>query len=129
MSSANGQNGNGYLIGPWWARLAATVGAPTVIVLYLLGAVPGLRSPIDRILENGDRNAERIAGALKDLGARLETTSTRDRELLAVQQELLRIRRNECLRATRGDKDACGYPGTYVPGDEARPYRRSEKEG
>lgn len=32
--------------GPWWVRAFAWVGLPAFLILYLLGAVPGLQSPL-----------------------------------------------------------------------------------
>jgi hypothetical protein len=35
-------NGNG---GPWWAKVVLTVGVPSFLLAFLLGAIPGLPSP------------------------------------------------------------------------------------
>lgn len=34
---------------PWWIQAISYVGVPTVIAFYLLGIVPGVRSPFDQI--------------------------------------------------------------------------------
>lgn len=36
---------------PAWARLVSAVGAPTLIAFYLLGMLPGLRSPFDKFAD------------------------------------------------------------------------------
>ncbi len=45
-------NGN---LGPWWARLIAYVGAPTFLLAFLLGAIPGLSSPLIEVREQAKR--------------------------------------------------------------------------
>ena len=38
---SNGRNG-----GPWWVKTLAWIGLPGFLVLFLLGAIPGLPSPL-----------------------------------------------------------------------------------
>lgn len=40
MSTGNGNNG------PWWAKLIAYVGAPTMLLAGVLGMLPGVKSPL-----------------------------------------------------------------------------------
>lgn len=53
MGKEIGNNSNGN--GPWWARLIAYVGAPTFLLAFLLGAVPGLPSPLVDFKMHGER--------------------------------------------------------------------------
>ncbi len=60
------ETGNGNGGGPWWARLIAYVGAPTFLLAFLLGAIPGLTSPLinmrehDKKLERHERTTRRL---------------------------------------------------------------------
>ena len=47
---AETENGGGRVSSPW--ELLARYGAWTVLVFYLLGAIPGIKSPVDRIIES-----------------------------------------------------------------------------
>ena len=51
---------------PWWVRALAWIGLPAFLVLFLLGAIPGLQSPLvlsrsqADLLERHDRDTGRI---------------------------------------------------------------------
>ena len=114
-------NGNG-APSPWWARLLERFGLFAFLVLFLLGAIPGLHSPIDRILEGVERLIvvinEHEAMARTERRERFDRDKKTDelnQALIATQQELLRLRRIECLRANKGDTGVCGHPGSYLP--------------
>ena len=51
-------NGNGNA--PWWAKASLL----SFVVLYLLGAVPGLKSPMDRIIDSFDKGTAAIVAAV-----------------------------------------------------------------
>jgi len=73
--------------GPWWSRLLLNYGLSSLLVLYLLGMLPGLKSPIDRILdriESHDINV--VAVAEQTASLRVDT----NRELLRVLRTICR---------------------------------------
>lgn len=97
--STNGSNGsNGSL--PPWARVVTMVGAPTIITFYLLGMLPGLRSPFDKIMEEFRASA-----------AALEAHEQTARETL-------RVNRHICRGIWKGDpvmQAGCGRNGNHYP--------------
>lgn len=46
-----GDNGNGNKDMPWWIKAVSMVGVPTIISFYLLGIIPGVRSPFDKVAD------------------------------------------------------------------------------
>jgi hypothetical protein len=68
MTNHVGGNGNG----PWWVRLFAQVGVLGFLVLYLLGAIPGVRSPMDRIIESFDRGIAAFIRAVESRDDKIE---------------------------------------------------------
>lgn len=90
------RDGNG---GPWWARLVAPLGVSAILaflVLYLLGALPFLPSPIDR-----------LEGAIKHV----QTTADDHERTLA---ELVRVFRLTCRGVWRGNEEVQSQCGSVV---------------
>ena len=89
-------NGNGKDV-PVWAKLIATVGVPSAIVLLLLGAFDslGIRSPITRIENALKDSGERTAAAI----GLHEVQASADRRL----QDIDRKQMIEELKGLRSD--------------------------
>jgi hypothetical protein len=68
MTNNVGGNGNG----PWWVKLFAQVGVLGFLVLYLLGAIPGVRSPMDRVLDSFDKGIAAIILAVQSRDDKIE---------------------------------------------------------
>lgn len=57
----------GGILEPWWARLVAVIGVNGFLVLYLLGAIPGMPSPIMTIQSSLQAHGEETRDTLRVL--------------------------------------------------------------
>lgn len=67
-------NNNG---GPWWVKTVINAGVMGFLLAYMLGAVPGMKSPIDRLTD---------AIAAHDKGAAMALA-----ELVQLHKDILRV--------------------------------------
>lgn len=89
---------------PWWATLLGTIGLPGFLVLFLLGAIPGMSSPSERATERSVAALERA----------VERVSADHTEITRVLWRLVAVQRTTCLGVWKGNEimqaQCNGYP-------------------
>lgn len=103
-------NGNGSKNVPWWVSLIGTIGVPGFIALYVLGAVPGLPSPIDRAITRMEQATDTVNTDHRDITRVLW-------QLKAVQDRLLDVQRTTCRGIWKGNPDMqaqCDGPAPWL---------------
>ena len=90
---------------PWWVTLIGTIGVPGFIALYVLGAVPGMPSPLQRSLDATQEEHQDIKRVMFGLKS--------------IQEKLLDVQRTACRGTWKGNPEMqaqCdGRPEWQVP--------------